>query len=317
MNYILRQPNKAASAKFVDPRVTLDGKPRATVSMTGLRTLWFNTGTLCNLTCKSCYIESSPTNDQLVYLSRHEVHSYLKEVEENGWPLQAIGLTGGEPFMNPDILGILEDCLARDVDVLVLTNAMRPMLKHSGGLLALGRRFGDALTIRVSIDHYTKVGHQSERGKGSWLAMIRGLTWLKTNGFNLQIAGRNFNAEPDADLRGGFAALFDKLDLHLDAFDPADLVLFPELDAKADVPEISTACWSILGVDPATVMCASARMVVKRKGASQPEVVACTLLPYDTEFSLGASLGESFAPVALNHPHCARFCVLGGASCSG
>jgi hypothetical protein len=45
--------------------------------------------------------------------------------------------------------------------------------------------------------------------------------------------------------------------------------------------------------------------------------VACTLLPYDDQFSLGATLAEAAPKVMLNHPHCAKFCVLGGASCSG
>jgi hypothetical protein len=58
-------------------------------------------------------------------------------------------------------------------------------------------------------------------------------------------------------------------------------------------------------------------MVVKRKGAPRPHVVACTLLPYDERFALGETLSDASGAVSLNHPHCARFCVLGGASCSG
>jgi hypothetical protein len=64
------------------------------------------------------------------------------------------------------------------------------------------------------------------------------------------------------------------------------------------------------------MMCASSRMVVKRKGAAAPAVLACTLLPYDPQFEMGATLAEAARSVALNHPHCAKFCVLGGASCS-
>ena len=45
-------------------------------------------------------------------------------------------------------------------------------------------------------------------------------------------------------------------------------------------------------------------------------VVASTLLPYDPQFELGGTLQEASRAVALNHPHCARFCVLGGAACS-
>ena len=63
-------------------------------------------------------------------------------------------------------------------------------------------------------------------------------------------------------------------------------------------------------------MCASSRMVVKRKGADAPAVLACTLLAYDEQFELGQTLREASKPVPLNHPHCAKFCVLGGAACS-
>jgi hypothetical protein len=56
-------------------------------------------------------------------------------------------------------------------------------------------------------------------------------------------------------------------------------------------------------------------MVVRRKGAPRATVVACTLLPYEEAFDLGDSLTASLAPVKLNHPHCAKFCVLGGGSC--
>jgi hypothetical protein len=63
-------------------------------------------------------------------------------------------------------------------------------------------------------------------------------------------------------------------------------------------------------------MCASSRMVVKRKGADSPAVLACTLLAYDEQFELGTTLEEAEKPVALNPPHWAKFCVLGGASCS-
>jgi hypothetical protein len=63
-------------------------------------------------------------------------------------------------------------------------------------------------------------------------------------------------------------------------------------------------------------MCATSRMVVRRKGAARPAVVACTLVPYNEAFELGATLADAARAVPLNHPHCARFCVLGGASCS-
>ena len=88
------------------------------------------------------------------------------------------------------------------------------------------------------------------------------------------------------------------------------------MDAEPGGPGISTASWGILYRSPASVMCASTRMLVKRRGADRPAYVACTLLPYDPQFEMGGTLAEALRPVALNHPHCARFCVLGGAACS-
>jgi len=318
-----RSPADAAPAwrplapeKFRDPLVTAKGERRAGVDLVALRTLWFNTGTLCNITCANCYIESSPRNDRLAYLSLAEVTSYLDEIARDKLPTEEIGLTGGEPFMNPEILPIIETCLARGFKVLVLTNAMRPMQRLTAPLADLNRRLGTGLTIRVSLDHYTREVHEAERGRRSWEKTIAGIVFLAGNGFNLALAGRSNTGEDEATLRGGYAALFRRLGIALDVTNPARLVLFPEMDARVDVPEITEACWGILHKSPDDVMCASSRMVVKRKGAARPAIIACTLLPYDPEFELGTTLAEASGPVMLNHPHCAKFCVLGGASCS-
>ena len=303
-------------AKFRDPALTAHGETRAAVALRELQTLWFNTGTLCNLTCRNCYIESSPRNDRLAYLTRAEVGAYLDEIARDGLPTGTIGFTGGEPFMNRDIIGMLEDVLARGLRALVLTNAMAPLRKLRPKLLALRDAYGDCLTLRVSLDHYVPAVHEAERGRRSWAPTIDGLVWLARNGFALDVAGRRFTGEPEAALREGYARLFAELDIPIDAFDPVRLMLFPEMERDKDVPEITTACWGILHKSPDDVMCASSRMVVKRKDAPHPVVLACTLLAYDPQFELGRTLAEAARPVALNHPFCASFCVLGGAACS-
>jgi hypothetical protein len=302
--------------KFRDPLVTASGDRRAQVALKSLETLWFNTGTLCNLTCRNCYIESSPKNDRLSYLSAGEAARYLDEIEELGLGTELIGFTGGEPFMNPDLPAMLDDALSRGFRAIVLTNAMKPMHKAKQALLGLRHRYDDRLTIRVSIDHYGRAVHELERGKRSWAPTIDGLKWLAEQGFSINVACRYLSGEPEAAIRRGFARLFAELDITLDAYDPVTLMIFPEMDASVDVPEITEACWGILNKSPDNVMCATSRMVVKHKGAAQPSVVACTLLPYDPLWDLGSSLAGATAAVPLNHPHCAKFCVLGGAACS-
>jgi uncharacterized Fe-S cluster-containing radical SAM superfamily protein len=306
-----------ALAKFSDPEITATGERRATVTLKGLKTLWFNTGTLCNLACTGCYIESSPVNDALIYIRRTEVGAYLDEAAALHPELEEIGFTGGEPFMNPEFLGMLEDALAGGWRALVLTNAMRPMQRLKRPLLDLHWRFPRRLSIRVSLDHHTPRRHEDIRGPRSWAPAIDGLRWLAAEDFDLAVASRLLWAdESETSARAAFARLFADLGAPIDAGDPAQLVLFPEMDAAADTPEITESCWGVLHKSPESVMCSNSRMVVKHRGAEGPSVIACTLLPYAPAFDLGPSLAAAAGPVSLNHPHCSRFCVLGGASCT-
>lgn len=304
--------------KFADPYITEDGSQRADVRLTTLKTLWLNTGTLCNLSCQNCYIESTPHNDRLAYLTIEEVIPYLQEIQSIGYATNEIGITGGEPFMNPDILPIMRACLSRGFSLLLLTNAMRPMMrpKIQAGLLDLKKSYGDALRLRVSVDHFQKDLHEQERGEGSWAPMLKGLKWLSLNKFPIDIAGRTRWGDSEVKLRSGFAKLFSANKICVDAFDAKKLTLFPEMNENLDVPEITKECWGILNVQADDMMCASSRMVVKHKDDNQPSVMACTLLAYDAQFNMGTTLREASKQTQLNHPHCAKFCVLGGGSCS-
>jgi sulfatase maturation enzyme AslB (radical SAM superfamily) len=319
---------KRALSKFADPDRTAKGEQRAIVRLDRLDTLWINTGSLCNITCANCYIESSPGNDRLAYISRAEVEAYLDEIAELGLETSEIGFTGGEPFLNREIIPILRVCLERGFRVLVLTNAMRPMQRPrlKAGLLELKAAHRKQLTLRVSLDHYARASHETERGARTWQPTLDGIHWLIENGFQLALCGRMRWGESEAEMRAGFARLIAAEGWPLDAFSPADLVLLPEMDERVDVPEITTACWGILKMDPGDVMCAKSRMVVKRRGAARPAVLPCTLLPYLPAFEMGTSLAEavqadggmfSAGAVKLCHPHCAKFCVLGGGNCSG
>ena len=296
-------PQPLSPVKFQDPARTASGDTRASVALDALQTLWINT-------------ESSPRNDRLAYFIAADARFYSAEIERDKLPTREIGFTGGEPFMNPDFMTMLEEALARGFHVIVLTNAMKPMQHHGPALSVLNKLYDERLTIRVSVDHYTQALHELERGPRSWAPMMEGLAWLALEGFRVHLAGRLYSGEVESVVRAGYAKLTGELGLSLNASSPAELMLFPEMDAQADIPEITESCWGILHKSPSDVMCASSRMVVRRKGADAPAVLACTLLAYDEAFELGGSLLEAARPVALNHPHCARFCVLGGASCS-
>ena len=94
----------AMQQKFLNPDVTANGDQRASVPLMKATTLWFNTGTLCNIECVNCYIESSPKNDSLVYITPDEVSDYLDQIDQREWATNEIAFTGGEPFLNPDMI---------------------------------------------------------------------------------------------------------------------------------------------------------------------------------------------------------------------
>ena len=227
-----------------------------------------------------------------------------------------IGFTGGEPFMNPGIIEMLEECLSRGFSVLVLTNAMKPMHRFRKQLIGVKERHGDKLTIRVSLDHYTAGRHEEERGVGTFAPTRDGLIWLAKNGFKPAVAGRSMWGEDPSLERAGYARLFAEHGIAIDADNPSELVLFPEMDTSVDVPEITDG---MLGHSRQIARRGDVRHLAhgrEAQGGRPSAVLSCTLLPYDPAFELGGTLREASRPVPLNHPHCAKFCVLGGASCS-
>ena len=299
--------------KFKNQKVTADGSNRAFIEARNIKTLWFNTGTLCNIECKNCYIESSPKNDRLVYLTFEEVKSFIDEALDKNLGTNEIGFTGGEPFMNKDIMKMIDYSLRKGLKVLVLSNAMKPMLNRTKELIKLNH---SNLTIRVSIDHYEKEKHEEIRGKNTYDVMMQGLKWLNENNFNYTLATRLLWKEKEEDLRKNFGTFIKNNNLKLDTYSPKELVTFAEMDEKIDTPEITTSCWDILNKDPNDIMCSWSRMVVRKKNSKNPSVIACTLLPYADEFDLGETLTNSLQKIYLNHKHCSKFCVLGGSSCS-
>ena len=299
--------------KFKNQKVTADGSNRAFIEARNIKTLWFNTGTLCNIECKNCYIESSPKNDSLAYLTFEEVKSFIDEAIDKNLGTNEIGFTGGEPFMNKDIMKMIDYSLNKNFKVLVLSNAMKPMLNRTKELIKLNH---SNLTIRVSIDHYEKEKHEEIRGKNTYDVMLQGLKWLNENNFNYTLATRLLWNEKEEDLRKNFGTFIKNNNLRLDINSPKELVTFAEMDEKIDTPEITTSCWDILNKDPNNIMCSWSRMVVRKKNSKNPSVIACTLLPYADEFDLGDTLTNSLQKIYLNHKHCSKFCVLGGSSCS-
>ena len=272
----------------------------------------------CNARCSFCFIDFNPEAKGQQKENEISVEDFKTMSLSLKDSLHHLNFTGGEPFMNPKMIEIAHRSLAAGYEVLILTNAMRPMMrKHmQQGLKELNAAYPGKLTLRISLDHFNEEKHDIERGKGAFQKTLTGMNWLRDAGIRMTVAGRTFWDNSDSASREGYKTLFAQNSYDIDALNSSETVLFPELDENVEVTEITSDCWSILNKNPDDLMCASSRMVVKRKGADKAAVLACTLLPYTPEFELGSTLKEAASDVALNHPHCAKFCVLGGASCS-
>lgn len=199
---------------------------------------------------------------------------------------------------------------------MVLTNAYRAIDKHFDELDVLNKKHPGKLTLRISLDHHTESVHERERGPKTFNRTLTTMNTLSKMGFNLAVAGRSLENESRDEALEGYQSILDEYEVGITVTGGENIVIFPEMTTDQDVPEITTDCWDILNIKAADQMCATERMVVKRKGTDAPVVLPCTLIAYDEQFELGTTLKESFQKVYLNHPYCAQFCVLGGASCS-
>ena len=144
--------------------------------------LWLYTNFDCNLACDYCCSQSSPRAPA----RRLPADVAQRACEEfAGLGGREILLTGGEPFLAPD-LGDVVEAAARWVPVTILTNAM---------LLARGsrRRTLDSLdparvTMQVSLDSGTAALHDRHRGEGSFDRARTGIELLRSLGFRVRVA---------------------------------------------------------------------------------------------------------------------------------
>src|SRR5262245_11750172 len=123
------------------------------IPLAHLDDLWFQVGgTLCNLTCRHCFISCSPHNRTFGFLDLETVRRTLVESVRLG--VKEYYFTGGEPFLSPDMVPILELTLLYG-PATVLTNGT----VFKDAWLTRLRRAETAspysLEFRVSIDGHT------------------------------------------------------------------------------------------------------------------------------------------------------------------
>ncbi|MCW7753536.1 radical SAM protein [Desulfobotulus sp. H1] len=279
------------------------GEARGFIEFQGLQELWFHTGTDCNLSCPDCFEHSGPGVHRLAPVTLEDVKPFMAEGLKTG--ARQFSFTGGEPFLNKEIIPILEHAL-NIAPCLVLSNGTRPMQARLEALLPLKEK-PHRLTFRISLDHPDAIRHDAGRGEGMFELALTGIRKLLDAGFGVSVACRR----EDGDRSEAYRKLFKERGLPEDLH----LVSFPDLQEK-DTPEITQSCMQTCHTPKtsAAFMCAFSRMVVKKK--NRMAVYACTLVDNDAAYDMGEELEPALkARTILAHPRCFT-CFAGGVSCS-
>ena len=291
--------------------LTSQGEPRGYIDPQRLDELWFHTGTDCNLACPNCLEGSAPQDDRLESLTLADIIPLVDEALKLG--VKQFAFTGGEPFVNPQLIPMLQLTLNHRPS-LVLTNGTAPLAQRMAELLPL-REAPYPLSFRVSLDSSSPEQHDAARGPGNFARALDALGELHRSGFGVSIARRMQPREESAVVDQAFAEHFAAAGIPQNT----RIVRFPDFHrpgATPQAPEISETCMTryLDAERRAAFMCNFIKMVVKKNGRCA--LYACTLVDDVEGYDLGPTLHEAMQErVMLGHHRCFS-CFSCGASCS-
>lgn len=307
---------------FVDPKLA-EGRPV-------LEDLWIMQGSLCDLRCKHCYTASSPTADHLGQITSVELAPHLADAARFG--VSKIWFTGGEVFVNRDVLQgraqrneefLRSLALALEIaPVEILTNGRRYLRNHLDELDGLRQRYGDRLTLRITLESSTPAEHDAIRGRGTFAQTVATVRECISRGFVPVITAERplLGAAGDEQIRTRYRDLFDGGNVEVNLIENI-LEMGHELRRMASagaLPHaevfVTTGCFAILNKPPESLMCHFSRCIQKVGG--ELRYYPCPVIYDDARFELGSTLEESFQRVYIAHKNCYDYCLKGrGSTC--
>ena len=307
--YITMMSNAIISSKD-DWRFTPDGQARGYIQPQRLGELWVHTGSTCNLRCPFCFEGSKPGDDRIQMIRFIELKPFIDEALTLG--VEQFAFTGGESFVNTDMLAILSYALEYR-ECLVLSNATEPLMNSLQQVFKLLEK-PYSLHFRVSLDYPDPKRHDASRGKGNFYKALQTMSRLYNAGFTISVARLQEPDENSEEIEDAYHCFFKAAGLPVDL----NMTSFPDFmlpGSDADVPYITEDCMRRLDDEKrAQFMCNYSKMIVKKDG--KISVYACTLVDDDKDYDLGMTLTNSMMKrVMLKHHRCYS-CFAYGASCS-
>ncbi len=280
------------------------------VGLDRLDELWFQVGgTRCNLACHHCFISCHPGNDRFGFLGLDRIAPFLAEAEAMG--VKEFYFTGGEPFLNKELLSILDATLAIG-PATVLTNGTVFTERTLERLAEIEARSRYSLELRVSIDGYDAATNDPIRGDGTFAAAMAGVRGLVKHGFLPIITMTQTWPERETIevLRRFRGVLQDA------GYDRPRIKILPtihlgeeEKRTRAYAPDEVVTEEMLDGFDKDHLLCHHSRIVTDRG------VAVCPILIEKPDAHLAPTLAEAARPFALGHNACFT-CYLYGTICS-
>ncbi|MEA2488429.1 MAG: hypothetical protein QOH21_221 [Acidobacteriota bacterium] len=284
--------------------------PSPDVTLRALDTVWFQVaGTICNIECTHCFISSSPRNRSHEMMTLAEIEPRLAEARELG--VKEYYFTGGEPFLNREMLPILAATLQQG-PATVLTNGMLLREEVCRKLRELFDRSEYSLDLRVSLDGFDAASHDAIRGQGVWDRVMIGLRNLAAVGLNPVIT---VTTAAEGVERGEGRTRFLDLIRSFGFAKPRLKVLALFRIGAEETRTHAYEAWerlttdSLSDDDAATLQCASGRMITS-KG-----VYVCPILIEEPAAKMGETLAETLRPFGLKYGAC-HTCWVDGVTCT-
>lgn len=280
------------------------------LELSALDDLWFQvTGTLCNLRCTHCFNGSAPGNDTFGKMRADTVRDFLAESVDHG--VKQYYFTGGEPFLHPKLVDLVEEALALGPTT-VLTNATAFTTEELDRLGDLFHRSRYSLEIRVSLDGFTPETNDAIRGEGTFERAVEGIRALVQRGLlPIVTATRTWDVQEDPEVLGEF-----RQTLASAGYEHPRIKLLPSLkigretdrDRGYHATERVTQRM-MTDFDTDQLLCSNARLVTDRG------VWACPILVLHEEARLGSTLEDAHQAVSLGFNACYT-CYRFGELCS-
>ncbi len=280
------------------------------IELSHLDHLWFQVaGTLCNLTCHHCFISCSPKNKTFGFLSLDEVKLRLEESVTLG--VKEYYFTGGEPFLNPDMVPILVETLQYG-PATVLTNGTVFKDEWLETLRDAEQQSTYSLEFRVSIDGFSPATNDPIRGEGTFDRALRGVVQLVEFGFlPIITAARTWPHEEEHEVVGSFERMLKEA-----GYSRPRIKILPTLQIGAeeqrtcgyrDSERVTQEMMS--DYDASLLVCEHSRIVTDRG------VHVCPILIESPDSLLGQGLADSMQPYRIGHGACIT-CYQYGSICS-